>query len=392
MGIFGTVIAIFSTPNKLIHANAYSNFLKKFGNLETNPIQIRIRILPPPMQEGLAQDLLLQGIKFKSDIRMIHKTTNITMTSGIPTFRDRISSDYISEISRTSVMSPEEEQDIFREYIDSRKRVEDAKSNPSLSMSEVKDIADREAKVQDRISNKVITSNQRFVFAMAKRYCNNEILMDLVSVGTIGMIRAMETFDPAKNVRFCTYAGWYIKREINNYLFKEHLPVKSYNCTKVLPKAKKEINDFFLKNGRKPSYDELSAILFDKYGLTIETESDASEAKLESLNAHIGGDEDFAFEDSDIFISATSSHNDYEDAIKDESMAYTAKQALSCLTERERNIVCLSTGYGVDKEYRDDEIGEMLGITAERVRQIRLGIQKKMAKYANRFAYTEARN
>ena len=318
---------------------------------------------------------------------MIHHNTNITGTSGIPVLRDRISTDYMADISKTKVISPEEEADIFNEYIASKQGVSDAKSNPNLSHAELARIIADETKIQDAISNKVITGNQRFVFAMAKRYCNNDILMDLVDVGTIGMIRAMESFDPTKGVRFCTYAGWHIKREINNYLFKEHLSVKSLKCSKVLPKTKKIMNDFFLENGRYPSFDELSTELKDKYNLTIETEIDATEAKVESLNAFMGEDKDYSVAESPQFNTKTSSYKAYEDEIENDSIAFSAKQALSCLNERERTIVCLSSGYGYEKEYRDDEIGEILGITAERVRQIRLGVQKKMSKHINQFAY-----
>lgn len=318
---------------------------------------------------------------------MIHRTTDITKTTGIPVLRERISSDYISEIGRTKVMTAQEEKKILSDYIASKKRVNEAKSNPNLSNSEVNRIIAAEEKIQDSISNTVVTSNQRFVFAMAKRYCNNDILMDLVSVGTIGMIKALDSYDPSKNVRFCTYAGWFIKREINKYLFNEHLTVRSYNNTKVIPKAKKFINEYFLKNGKKPSVSEVAEFLKSKYGFNIDCESDFTEAKIDSISSYVGGDEDFSFEDSDIFTSATSSRNEYEESIKQESTAYSAKQALSCLSERERTIVCLTAGYGVDKEYKDDEIGEILGITSERVRQIRLGVQKKMSRYANQFAY-----
>lgn len=310
---------------------------------------------------------------------MIHSTNNIIGTFGASVERTRVNNDYLNDIRKTQVMSPDEERELFKSYSESKERLKLAKNDTSLSPIMLKSIEEKETELQDKIRDKIITSNQRFIFSIARRYCNNSILMDLVSIGTIGMITAIDAYDYKVGTRFCTLASWYIKREINYYLLKEHLVVRTTNNSKIIPKVKKEENQFFLLHGRKPSLNEISSILKSKYGINLDSELDASEAKIESINAYIGDDAENSFEKSEDFISATSSINDYENKADNDANKYLAKKILSLLSDKERTIICMASGYGYDKEYKDSEIGEALGLTSERIRQIRLGIQKRIA-------------
>ena len=203
--------------------------------------------------------------------------------------------------------------------------------------------------------------------------------MDLVNVGTIGMYEAFEKYDYKEGVRFCSFAVWYIRRAINAYLVKENLTVRSVNNTRVIPKVKKIENDFYLKNGRKPSGVEVMDMLLEKYGIEVAAESDIYGVKVESIDASLGEDEDNTFEKCSDFNSATASKNAFEEEIENESLSADTKRALSVLNEREKTIVCMSAGYGYTKEYKDKEIAEVLGLTSERVRQLRHSAIKKFA-------------
>ena len=203
--------------------------------------------------------------------------------------------------------------------------------------------------------------------------------MDLVNVGTIGMYEAFEKYNYKEGVRFCSFAVWYIRRAINAYLVKENLTVRSVNNTRVIPKVKKIENDFYLKNGRKPSGVEVMDILLEKYGIEVAAESDIYGVKVESIDASLGEDEDNTFEKCSDFNAATASKNAFEEEIDNESLSVDTKRALSVLNEREKTIVCMSAGYGYTKEYKDKEIAEVLGLTSERVRQLRHSATKKFA-------------
>ena len=285
---------------------------------------------------------------------------------------------FLADINKTKVMTAQEEKDLFAKYEDSVERAKSVK-NSSLSAEQKQSIISREEKIQTDIRNEIILRNQRFNFAVAKRYDANEILMDLVNVGTIGMYEAFEKYDYKEGVRFCSFAVWYIRRAINVYFVKENLTVRSVTKTRVIPKVKKIENDFYLKNGRKPSGVEVMDILLEKYGIEVAAESDIYGVKVESIDASLGEDEDNTFEKCSDFNSATASKNAFEEEIENESLSADTKRALSVLNEREKTIVCMSAGYGYTKEYKDKEIAEVLGLTSERVRQLRHSAIKKFA-------------
>lgn len=310
---------------------------------------------------------------------MNKKNDIINVKSTVYVDRSRITNDYLSDINKIPLISKEREKELFIEYKASQRRLNKATKNPNYSLEEMNEIRKREAELQEKIKSEVVAGNQRYLFAMARRYNNNDILLDLVSIGTIGMYEAFDAYEPSSNNRFCTLAGWYVRRAINNYLLRFHNSVRSTNGNKIIPKVKKIENDFFLANGRKPSASEITDILSQEYGVDVSNDSDIYGAKMTSVSAVINNDDESTFEESNEFTSATASENDYETAIEKESLSYALKKALSTLTERERTIICMSVGYGYSKEYKDKEIGEELGLTSERIRQLRMKAQRKMA-------------
>ena len=306
------------------------------------------------------------------------KSMNINNASNIFVVRTDAVKRYLSDINKVKLLTSQEERDLFVKYFDSKARVESVK-NSSMSEAEKSRIVEREEGFQTEIRNEIILRNQRFNFAIAKRYANNEILMDLVNVGTIGMYEAFQDYDLNKGVRFCSLASWYIRRAINAFLVKENLTVRTTNNTRIMPKVKKIENEFFLTNGRKPSGPEVMDILLEKYGIEVAAESDIYGARVESIDATFNEEDDNTFEKCADFVNATASVNEFEQYMEDESLSESMKKALKTLNERERTIICMSCGYGYAKEYKDKEIAEVLGLTSERVRQLRHSAKTKLA-------------
>lgn len=301
---------------------------------------------------------------------------NITNTSNY-VVRNDLTQAYLRDIKKYPLMTKQEEMDLFTKYEDS---VERLKSVQSMENGPQKaSIIAREEKIQNDLRNEIIMRNQRFNFAVAKRYDNNEILMDLVNVGTIGMYEAFEKFDYREGIRFCSFAVWFIRRAINAFLVKENLTVRTTNNTRYMPKVRKIENEFFLKNGRKPSGTEVMDILLEKYGVEVAAESDIYGVKVESIDASLGEDDDFTYEKCSEFAVATAIENGFEEEVENESLSAATKRALSILNDREKTILCMSAGYGYTKEYKDKEIAEVLGLTSERVRQLRHSATKKFA-------------
>ena len=108
-------------------------------------------------------------------------------------------------------------------------------------------------------------------------------------------------------------------------------------------------------------------------------ESDVYGVRVESIDASFGEDEDFTYEKCSEFAVVTASENSFEEDVENESLSLATRRALSGLNDREKTILCMSAGYGYAKEYKDKEIAEVLGLTSERVRQLRHSATKKFA-------------
>lgn len=262
-------------------------------------------------------------------------------------------SEYLKEINKYKPLGVQEEKDLFAEYEDA---AEDRKQ-------EIRDI--------------IILSNLRFNFAVAKRYNNGDLLPDLVNVGYLGLCEAFEKYNWREDVRFYTYAQYYIRRAIYAYMVKENLLVRPKGSVRIAPKVKKIENDFFLKNGRKPYPVEIVDILRRDYQMEVD-ELDVIGIRVDKIDSYLGEDDDNTFEKSPVFNEKTAVDNAFDEAVEQEDSNYQISEAMKVLTEREQTIIRMAFGYGYNREYKDKEIGEKLGLTSERVRQLRHGALKKM--------------
>lgn len=290
--------------------------------------------------------------------------------------RDTAISNYLREIAHIPTLTLEEEMKLFKDYEESQARVEAAQGSDNFHV-----IKKEEEALQNKIKNEIISRNQRFNFAIAKRYDNNDMVMDLVSIGAIGMHEAFETFDYKKNIRFCTYAKFYIQRAINAYLTKENCMIRTTNDAKLLPKVKRITSSFFAKEGRYPNADEIINILKTKYNIKNVDPTDLNMATITYIDDSMDEDNDnYTVSSTSYYSTKTASYNDYESESNYDHLTYHLKKELSKLPERERTIICMAAGYGYDKEYKDCEIAELLDMTSERIRQIRKTTQNKLMK------------
>lgn len=296
--------------------------------------------------------------------------------------RSTSSRGFINDIAKIPVLTKEEERNLFVEYEKSMNRLKAAEG--ASNYMEVKEV---ETKIQDDIRKEVISRNQRFNLAVAKRYCGDNRIMDLINVGVIGMHEAFNEYNYKKDNRFCSYAIWYIRRAINAYLIKENLTVKTSNGSLLLGKVKKIEEKFFAKEGRYPSENELKALLEEKYNITNADANDFHKILTSSIDSQNTDSEDDYNPVNHEFSTRTAAYNDYEKTMVNEDLAFRLNMAMKSLPERERIIMCMSAGYGYIKEYKDYEIAEELDMTPERVRQIRHNVREKLMAKLSAYAY-----
>lgn len=303
------------------------------------------------------------------------KIGNVTGKTGGFIEKTIINDGFVSDLRKIKPITAEQERELFIAIDESKKRVEAAKGQDNYI--QVKTIED---KIQLDLRNEIIARNQYLNYAIAKRYNNTDNVMDLVNVGAIGMIEAFDKYDYTQNVRFCTYATYYIRRAINAYLNKENLMIRTTNDSKLISKVKNIENIFFAKEGRYPTTAEIKYILAKDYNINNIDELDLSMADITSIDANISSDDDFAVRDSLAYNSKTASYNEIIDNEEVEDNKNIINNLLKLLSERERIIITMSTGYGYDREYKDYEIAEIVNLTSERVRQLRIKTLHKLQK------------
>ena len=245
--------------------------------------------------------------------------------------------------------------------------LKDVAKIPLLTKEEEIDLATKARNGDKKAKDKLIISNLRFVITVAKKYQNNGLpLADLINEGNIGLIRAAELFDPNKGFKFISYAVWWIRqaivKAIQNTNRTIRIPSTQYS---ILYNINKEISNFYQKNERQPSAEELSIIMNIPEEQIIKLLEYNN--RMSSIDTPISDDED-AGTMVDIIPNQNIKKTDY--SLNEESDNTNMNLILNLLGDRERDIVILYYGLGC-KALRLGEIGRLFGISAERTRQVR---------------------
>ncbi|MBP1619721.1 MAG: polymerase primary sigma factor [Acidobacteria bacterium] len=237
---------------------------------------------------------------------------------------------------------------------------------PQVTPDEEKDLGRRIQQGDAAALRRLVEANLRFVVAYAKRYRHSRVsLLDLINEGNIGLIQAAKKFDPERNVKFITYAVWWIRQAILHAL-SEHgasfrLPQKQANVLYRLERSRQALGR---ELERTPSEQELAE------ELDMEPEDVrvllASNQNILSLNEPV--DEDGEAEFGDLLQQYVVPDTDEE--MLRRSFEETLRQALAALSEKEQQILSLRFGLEDDRPLTLREIGDALGISRERVRQI----------------------
>ena len=251
-----------------------------------------------------------------------------------------------------------------------------------LTNDEETELVEKMRNGDEQARAKLIAANQRFVYAVAKRYGNDDNVLDLVSEGNIGLMTALDTFDPTKGNRFLSYAIWYIRREINSYLNNDNLLIRKTNNTKTVYKLSKIKEKFYAENNRYPDVDEIAAILETEYDMRVKDKADLLDITTTSINTCFDDEDARAFENTPYFTEKTAVDNEIVAEMEQEHSSIVSGTLMSMLSEREQTIVKMSFGIGYNKEYTNAEIGEKVGMSSERVRQIKHAAIEKMKQYA----------
>ncbi len=255
---------------------------------------------------------------------------------------------YLREIGKTDLLTPEQEIEL----------------------------ADRIKEGDQEARSHMIRANLRLVVKIAQDYANYGLpLLDLISEGNIGLMKAVERFDPNKGGKLSTYAAWWIKQSIKRALANQSKTIRlPVHMVDKISKMRRVAMSMSEELGREPTDDELA----EEIGIDRGKLSQLKAASLRpaSLDAPISDDDNTEFGE----IVGDDNADTPLDLLSHKNMHGQLEGLLSVLDDRERSIIDARFGLNGQKPKTLEEVGQEFGVTRERIRQLQNIALKKLRR------------
>ena len=292
---------------------------------------------------------------------------------------------YLREIGRIPMLTQDEEDTLAQQVVENAEPLAEAEQDIAEITEDLKDpelpaeTRARLKKLRDQLNIKIrrlkrpkdamAEANMRLVVSIAKRYGNRGLdFLDLIQEGNVGLMRAVEKFDPSKGFKFSTYATWWVRQAITRAIADQartiripvHMVEKINKLMRIQRKLTQELN-------REPSIEELAK--------ELEEEPKAIEhifkvkQEIQSLDATIGGSDEDDSSELGNFVEDGSAVKP-EEAAAGQLLREQIATVVDELGDREKKIIKMRFGIGGGRPHTLEEVGAEFAVTRERIRQI----------------------
>ncbi len=325
----------------------------------------------------LCEELLNKNINLFNTIDIIaNKYINQIKTGNYDSIFNTILAQFIEIYCSIKGIEIEYEQQDSSSYTeDSTKAF--LKSLPSkiLSKQEQIELAKQVKKGDLKARDKLVLYNMRLVVNVAKKYCypgSKLELMDLVQSGSFGLLTAIEKFDPDKGYSFTTYSIWWIRSSIMKYVNKNSRTMgASYSFNHLLYKYKKVRDELTTKYDREPTKDEIAKCM--NISINKVEELIGFSMDVVSLNNYVGEDED-----SELIDMLASDELTPEEVYEQRAQKEYVRNLLNVLDDKHKKVIILRYGLDNGQPRTLEEVGRIMNLTRERVRQIEVSAMRQM--------------
>lgn len=285
---------------------------------------------------------------------------------------------YLNAIGRIALLTAEEEVDLAKRYragATAAMWLREREDLPLALRARLRRLVEDGARAQERL----VTANLRLVVSVARRYLGRGLsLLELVQEGNLGLMRGVEKFDHTKGYKFSTYATWWIRQALTrgtaNKARAVRLPVHVHE---MVAKVRRVEFELLQAIGRDPTDEEVA----DTLGLSVDRlrELRLAGREITSLDRTVGEDGETTIGD----LVRDEDAEDPEERATSSAARSELADALARLHERERTVLELRYGLTDGQPRTLEEIGELYGVTRERVRQIEKKTLAKLRHPAN---------